>query len=607
MGLKIEDYALIGDLHTAALVGNNGSIDWLCLPRFDSEACFAALLGSERNGHWRIAPADGVEKVERHYIDGTLILVTEFENEWGRVRVTDFMPVRQQTPDVIRIVEGLHGRVPMEMELVMRFDYGEVVPWVRRTEHGLVAIGGPNALILRTPIHVRGENLKTLARFEVAAGEKIPFTLSWFPSHHATPPKPLDAERELARGQAWWIEWSNVCSFDGEARDAVMTSLLVLRSLIYEPTGGIVAAPTTSLPEKLGGVRNWDYRFCWVRDATLSLYALLTSGYTKEAARWRDWLLRAVSGEPAKLQIMYGVSGERRLTELELDWLDGYEGSKPVRIGNEASNQFQLDVYGEMADMLYTGRKLGMETSPFGEQLAVQVMNFLESEWQQPDDGIWEVRGGRQDFVHSKVMAWTAFDRTIKIAKMVDLAPADMVQRWQQTREEIHAEVLREGYDADRSTFTQYYGSNTIDASCLLIPQVGFLPATDERVVGTVEAVERELLVDGFVQRYSTGDADNPDGLPPGEGAFLPCSFWLADCYCLMGRGADARQMFDRLLAIRNDVGLLAEEYDTDNKRLVGNFPQAFSHVGLINTAYNVTDHGPAHRRAEECEDQDSG
>jgi GH15 family glucan-1,4-alpha-glucosidase len=595
MALRIEDYAMIGDLHTAALVGNDGSIDWLCLPRFDSGACFAALLGDEGNGRWTLAPAGGVKKVTRSYIEGTLILRTEFETEDGTVRLTDFMPPRGEAPDIARVIEGVSGRVPMKARLVVRFDYGSIVPWMRRDGDGdLIAIAGPDALCLRTPIHLHGEDLVHTADFVVEQGETVPFVLSWYPSHHK-PPRRLDAVRELGATERSWRQWSDRCRVGDAPRESVVTSLTVLRGLIYEPTGGIVAAPTTSLPEQLGGVRNWDYRYCWVRDATLTLYALMVAGYTREAGRWRDWLLRAVAGSPTEMQIMYGVGGERRLDEFEVDWLDGYQGAKPVRIGNDASKQFQLDVYGELADMLYTARRLGMPPAETAWQVGLATQGFLAEKWQQADDGIWEVRGGRQHFVHSKVMAWCAVDRTIRSAELFRLeGPID---EWKRLRAEIHEQVCREGFNSERGAFTQYYGSKSLDASTLLIPQVGFLPADDERVIGTVEAVMRELMVDGFVMRYSTDGPGEVDGLPPGEAAFLPCSFWLADDLCLMGRRDEARALFERLLSIRNDVGLLSEEYDQQAKRLVGNFPQAFSHVGLVNTAHNLAGAGAAHHR----------
>ncbi|MEX0746242.1 MAG: glycoside hydrolase family 15 protein [Phycisphaeraceae bacterium] len=594
--MRIEDYAMIGDLHTAALVGNNGSIDWLCLPRFDSGACFASLLGDERNGHWQLAPAGGIKNVSRRYREGTLILETEFETEDGTVLLTDFMPPRGEAPDIVRVVECTRGRVPMAMQLVIRFDYGANIPWVRREGGDLLAITGPNALRLRTPVHSHGKDFKTVSDFVVEQGDRVPFVLSWYESHKQ-PPKALDGVHEVAATEKWWRKWSDRCKFEGGASEAVMTSLLVLRGLIYEPTGGIVAAPTTSLPEQLGGVRNWDYRYCWVRDATLTLYALVMAGYVEEAGRWRDWLLRAVSGDPANMQIMYGLAGERRLTEFELDWLPGYEGSKPVRIGNKASEQFQLDVYGELADVLFAARKAGMEQHDYGWSVQAKVIEFLEASWKQPDDGIWEVRGPRRNFTHSKVMAWAVFDRAIRGMKHFGIeGPVD---RFKRLRKEIHEQICREGFDPDRNTFTQYYGSKELDASCLLIPQVGFLPADDPRVHGTVGAIQRELMVDGFVMRYSMdGATAGVDGLPPGEAAFLPCSFWLADALTLMGRRDEAQEVFDRLLSVRNDVGLLSEEYDTQAKRLVGNFPQAFTHVGLVGTAHNLADHGPAHHRS---------
>ncbi len=598
MPLPLEDYALIGDTQTAALVGKDGSIDWLCIPRFDSPACFAALLGEPGHGRWVMAPAGGVRSVSRRYSDHSLVLETDFETADGAVRVIDFMPPREPDPDVVGIVRGLRGRVPMRMQLVIRFDYGSVVPWVRRLNGTLACIAGPDGLCLRTPVETRGEDLTTVAEFWVSEGDRVPFVLTWYPSNEP-PPREIEAERALEDTAVWWREWSSRCEYDGEWRDAVVRSLTVLKALTYGPTGGIVAAPTTSLPEQLGGVRNWDYRYCWLRDATFTLYALLTAGYTGEARAWRDWLLRAVAGDPADLQIMYGPAGERRLPELPLDWLPGYEGSRPVRTGNAATEQLQLDVFGEVMDALHQARRAGIEAQEPAWALQRKLLEFLEDGWRQPDEGIWEVRGPRRDFTHSKVMAWVAFDRAVKAVERFDrVGPID---RWKRLRAEIHEEVCREGFDADRNAFVQFYGSDLLDASLLMIPLVGFLPAADPRVRGTIEAIERELCADGFVLRYPTSEETAAvDGLPPGEGAFLPCTFWLADCLSLLGRRDEARRVFDRLLAIRNDVGLLAEEYDTERRRLVGNFPQAFTHVGLVNTAYNLSKPGgPAEDRCE--------
>jgi GH15 family glucan-1,4-alpha-glucosidase len=598
MALRLEDYGLIGDMQTAALVGKDGSIDWLCMPRFDSGACFAALLGEPEHGRWLLAPAGDVRKVERRYRGHSLILETTFETADGAIRVIDFMPPRERDPDVIRIVEGVRGRVPVRMQLVIRFDYGSIVPWVRRLNGTLACVGGPDALCLRTPVETYGENLTTVADFWVAEGERVPFVLTWYPSNEP-PPRELEADRSLEETEVFWSEWASRCEYDGEWRDDVMRSLTVLKALTYAPTGGIVAAPTTSIPEAIGGVRNWDYRYCWLRDATFALYALLISGYTAEARAWRDWLLRAVAGDPADLQIMYGPAGERRLTELELPWLPGYEGSKPVRIGNAASDQLQLDVYGEVLDAMHQARRAGLEPYDTAWSLQAKMLDYLEQLWQEPDEGIWEVRGPRRDFVHSKVMAWVAFDRAVKAVERYD-RPGD-VERWRRCRHEIHQEVCREGFDAELGSFVQSYGSKILDASLLMIPLVGFLPANDPRVRGTIEAVERELCRDGFVLRYPIGDEiADVDGLPPGEGAFLPCTFWLVDCLHLIGRQDEARQIFRRLLALRNDLGLLSEEYDTQARRLVGNFPQAFTHVGLVNSAYNLSKPGgPAEARCD--------
>jgi GH15 family glucan-1,4-alpha-glucosidase len=591
----IEDYGVVGDTHTAALIGRDGSVDWLCFPRFDSGACFAALLGDERHGRWLLAPAGGVRQIVRRYRPGTLVLETDFETETGTVRIVDCMPPRQKHPNLVRIVQGLGGRVAMRMQLVVRFEYGSIVPWVSQ-RHGLLsAVAGPDALTLRSPTETRGEHLKTEAEFAVSAGESVPFVLTWHVSYERAP-RAIDPHRAVAETEAWWREWSSRCSYEGQWRDAVERSLIVLKALTYAPTGGIVAAATTSLPEQLGGVRNWDYRYCWVRDATFALYALMMAGYTGEARAWRDWLVRAVAGQPKQMQIMYGVAGERRLTELELGWLPGYEASAPVRIGNGAALQYQLDVYGELMDALHQARRAGIPAHPTAWHVQRVLLDFLESSWREPDEGIWEVRGPRRHFTHSKVMAWVALDRAVKAVEQVGLeGPVD---RWRGLRDEIHGEVCREGYDAERETFTQYYGSSELDASLLRIPLVGFLPPSDPRVAGTVEAVQRELLHDGFVRRYSTNT--EVDGLPAGEASFLACTFWLADNLALRGRHREARRLFERVLDLRNDLGLLSEEYDAAARRLVGNFPQALSHVGLVNTAYNLTTiRGPAeHRRS---------
>jgi GH15 family glucan-1,4-alpha-glucosidase len=586
----LEDYALIGDTHTAALVSKSGSIDWLCLPRFDSSACFAALLGDESHGRWLLTPAGGVKDVRRRYRGDTLVLETEFHTEDGVVRVLDCMPHREHRPDLVRIVEGVEGRVPMRLQLIVRFDYGTTIPWVRERDHRFWAIAGPNALVIDTPVHLRGEGFTTVAEFDVASGDRVPFVLSWYPSHEE-PPAPRDPFEALSQTEEKWTDWSARLEPATEWREAIIRSLVTLKALTYQPTGGIVAAPTTSLPEQLGGVRNWDYRYCWLRDATFTLYSLLVAGYKDEARSWREWLLRAVAGEASKLQIMYGAAGERWLNEIEVDWLPGYEGSAPVRVGNAAVNQFQLDVYGEVLDSLHEARRQGLAEDPNDWQLQQQILEFLESHWDEPDEGLWEIRGDRRHFTHSKIMAWVAFDRAVKAVEELDL-DGD-VAKWKSVREEIHREVCREGFDADRNAFTQYYGAKQLDASLLLAPLVGFLPPTDERIKGTITAIEKELSVDGFVMRYSE-DREDIDGLPKGEGAFLACSFWLVDCLALIGREEDARTLFERLLGIRNDVGLLSEEYDVERNRLVGNFPQAFSHVALANSAHNLSAAAPA-------------
>ncbi|MEO6807741.1 MAG: glycoside hydrolase family 15 protein [Isosphaeraceae bacterium] len=584
MTCRIEDYGLIGDCLSAALVGRDGSIDWLCLPHFDSAACFAALLGKPEHGRWRIAPRCEVKATSRRYRDGTLVLETDIETAEGAVRLIDFMPLRSDAPDVVRIVEGRRGQVPMHMDLTVRFDYGSITPWVRRTEKGLSMIAGPDMIRLVTPVETQGKDMVTVADFTVSAGERIPFVMTWYPSYRSEP-RDNHPEKALLETEAWWREWSGRCTHQGPWREAVVRSLITLKALTFAPTGGIVAAPTTSLPEQIGGVRNWDYRFCWLRDATFTLFSLLNAGYEDEAAAWRDWLLRAAAGSPDKLQIMYGLDGRRRLTEETLDWLPGYEGSTPVRAGNAAHDQFQLDVYGELFDVMNLVRRNGLEIKEEGwGRVAVALLEFLESNWAQPDEGIWEVRGPRRHFTHSKVMAWVAFDRAVKAVDQFGLAgPRD---RWASLRDTIHQQVCRDGYNGETGSFVQYYGSKQLDASLLIMPHVGFLPATDPRVVSTVEAIERDLMTDGFVARYK--NAETLDGLPPGEGAFLPCSFWMADVLELIGRGDDARRMFERLLGLCNDLGLISEEYDPHLKRLVGNFPQAFTHVSLINTAVNL-------------------
>jgi GH15 family glucan-1,4-alpha-glucosidase len=586
LAARIEDYGLIGDLQSVALVSRYGCIDWLCFPRFDSGAIFASLLGDAENGHWTIQPEEDFQSTGRRYRGDTLVLETELETQSGAVRLVDFMPPRGKAPDVVRIVEGVRGSVDMRMELALRFDYGSIVPWVRNIEGALVGVAGPDGVTLRTPVELVGRDLRTFAEFTVREGERVPFVLTWFPSNESLP-EPVDAEEALSDTVAYWKDWARSCTLTGRWRDAVLRSLLTLKALTYAPTGGIVAAPTTSLPEALGGVRNWDYRYCWLRDATLTLLAFLRAGYLDEARQWRDWLLRAIAGSPTDIQVMYGVAGERRLTEVELPWLAGYEGSRPVRIGNGASDQLQLDVYGEVIDALHTSRTKGLEASDDAWSIATKLFEGLESGWRDPDEGIWEVRGPRRHFTHSKVMAWVAFDRAVKaIEKLGRDGPID---RWRATRDEIKADVLANGYNAELGAFVQYYGSDRLDASLLLIPLVGFLPARDERFVGTVKAIERDLMRDGFVERYRA-DAENVgvDGLPPGEGVFLPCSFWLVAVLARLGRLDEAVELYERLLSLRNDLGLLSEEYDPERKRLIGNFPQAFTHLALVETAFTL-------------------
>lgn len=582
---RLEDYAVIGDTQAMALVGRSGSIDWLCLPRFDSGACFAALLGTPRHGRWLLAPAGAVQKIERRYRESSLVLETTFHTSEGAVRVVDAMPLRDRNPDVVRLVEGISGTVRMRLELVIRFDYGHIVPWVQTIDGRLRAIAGPDALVLTTPVRTHGEEMATVAELDVHAGEAVPFALTWYPSHERVP-EPVDVGRAIDDTDRYWRAWSSRCRDRGRYREDIVRSLIALKALTYAPTGGIVAAGTTSLPESLGGVRNWDYRYCWLRDATFTLYALMHGGYREEASAWRDWLLRAVAGDPSKLQIMYGASGERRLDERTLEWLPGYEGSRPVRIGNAAAGQLQLDVYGEVLDAFHQARRLGIPPDPASWRLQTAICDWLESSWNQPDEGLWEIRGPRRDFTHSKVMAWVAMDRAVKAVEHFGMeGPVD---RWREVRAAIHADVCRRGYDAQLGTFTEAYGSKRLDASLLLMPSVGFLPASDPRVRATIAAIEKTLLHDGFVMRYLTSEGQSSDGLPGREGAFLACSFWLADAYVLSGREAEAAALFERLLALRNDVGLLSEEYDVRRRRLVGNFPQAFSHVALINTARSL-------------------
>lgn len=623
MGALIEDYALIGDTQTCALVSRDGAVDWLCVPRFDSPACFSALLGDSNNGRWRITPVHQVRSMSRTYRGDTLVLETEYVTDTGTVALIDFMPVRDdQDPSVIRIVEGRAGKVSMAMGLVIRFDYGSTIPWVQSVPGGIDAVGGADGLTLHTSVPVRGQDYTTMGLFDVHAGERVPFTLTWHPSYRPAPPE-FSADRALDETEAWWRNWSAGSSYDGLWKRQVMRSLITLKALTFAPSGGIVAAATTSLPEYIGGVRNWDYRYCWLRDATFALNALLDAGYDDEAEAWALWLRRAVAGHPGALQIMYGVTGERRLTETELDWLDGYEDSKPVRVGNAASDQFQLDVYGEVLDMFHTVLD-GKGLSNNSLNLIRAIVQHVARVWVDPDDGIWEIRGTRRHFVHSKVMAWVAIDRWVKIIERLGLD--DPVEQWRDLRDEIHREVSEKGYNPALQSFTQYYGSDQLDASLLMLGLVGFLPPSDPRLVGTIEAVQRELLVDGFVLRYRTdvrpgADTDRPldsqqaeatdkgavadtvDGLPPGEGSFLLTTFWLVDNLVLIGRIHEARELFEKLLGLANDVGLLAEEYDVAASRFVGNFPQAFSHIGVVNSAANLsgaarTALGPLARRA---------
>jgi GH15 family glucan-1,4-alpha-glucosidase len=580
----IEDYAMLGDLYSAALVSRSGAIDWLCLPRFDSPACFAALLDDEGAGIWRIGPARGGPADRRRYRGDSLVLESEWDTPEGTVRLIDCMPERAQAPDVVRVVEGISGRVPMRMVLRLRFDYGHVVPWLRREGEDLTAIAGPDAVWLRTPVELVERDLGTTAEFEVEAGQRVPFVFTYGPSYEPRPDL-VDAYRAIADTETYWSDWISQCRYRGRWRDAVRRSLVVLKALSYAPTGGIVAAATTSLPEQLGGPRNWDYRYCWLRDATFTLQALLGTGYVSEAKAWREWLIRAVAGDPAKLQISYGLDGARRLPEQEVPWLSGYEASRPVRIGNASAGQFQLDVWGEVLDGLHLGRAAGLHVEDAAWDLQRSLLDFLESHWHDPDNSLWEVRGPQRHFVHSKVMAWAGVDRAVRAVEDNHLdGPVD---RWRALRDKIHDDVCANGYDADRNTFTQCYGSAELDAALLLIPRVGFLPWRDARVVGTINAVRDELCRDGLMLRYRTEQSD--DGLAGREGAFLACSFWLADALSGIGRTEEATELFERLLGLRNDVGLLSEQYDTTHCRQVGNTPQAFSMVGLINTARHLS------------------
>ncbi len=600
--LPIEDYALIGDCNTTALVGRNGSIDWLCWPRFDSAACFAALLGAPGNGRWLLAPAGKDVQVSRDYRDGGLVLETVFTTPGGSVALLDFMVPELGNSTIVRIVQGRSGRVDMAMDLAFRFDYGSSVPWVTRNEDAdaLVAISGPEMTVLRTPIALNGRDLRTVAEFSVAAGEQVPFVLTHAASHMPVPPA-LDAGEALARTDRYWSEWSRRCTYKGEHSKAVHRSLLVLKALTYHPTGGIAAAATTSLPEQLGGSRNWDYRYCWLRDATLTLFSLMNAGYYDEAGAWRDWLHRAIAGSPDQIQIMYGIAGERRLAEWEAKWLPGYQGASPVRIGNAASEQLQLDIFGEVTEALHQARSGGLTATPDSWNLQCAIIKHLETIWQQPDEGIWETRGGRQQFTYSKVMVWVAFDRMVKDAEEHGLDGP--VEHWKKVRDQIRATVLERGFHAGKNSFIQHFDTDELDASLLLIPLVGFLPHDDPRVRGTTAAIERELLQDGFVLRYNT--TDSKDGLPPGEGAFLACSFWLVDNWHMQDRQDDARALFEKLLSLRNDLGLMSEEYDPAAKRMTGNFPQAFSHTALISSVMNMAQGGPAQLREAEAEASD--
>jgi GH15 family glucan-1,4-alpha-glucosidase len=593
----IESYALVGDMQTAALVSRTGSIDWLCVPRFDSPACFAALLGDEDNGFWRLAPT-GAERCTRRSYDGhTLVLHTDWETADGVVRVIDFMPLRGQAPDVVRIVEGLSGRVEMSCAIRIRFDYGALMPWVRRIDGGFSATAGPDSVYLRTPVSLQGRDYTHTATFTVSKGERVPFVLTWQASNLPAPDQ-IDPEQALEQALRYWRDWSSQCRYDGEWSDAVMRSIITLKALIYEPTGGVVAAATTSLPEALGGDRNWDYRYCWLRDASMMLQGMVYNGHFEEARAWREWLLRAIGGDPKKLRIMYGLGGERRLAEQEVEHLSGYAGSSPVRIGNAASEQRQLDVYGEVLDTLHLDRASGLSPEHDAWAMQLGLLGYLESIWAEPDSGLWEMRGEPQHYVHSKVMAWVGFDRAVRAVEQFGLdGPVD---RWRRVRDEIHAQVCDKGFDKKRNTFTQYYGSKALDAATLLLPQVGFLPGDDPRIIGTIDAVQEDLLVDGFLRRYDNDEAK--DGFDSEEASFVVCTIWLADTLHLAGREDEAREVFERVLAIRNDVGLLAEEYDPRQKRQLGNVPQAYSHVGLVNTARALSRHGRAAGRVHRHE-----
>jgi GH15 family glucan-1,4-alpha-glucosidase len=585
MTAKIEDYALIGDCQTAALVDKSGSIDWLCWPAFSSEACFAKLLGTDENGFWKIAPCGGEWKTTRKYREHTLIVESVFEGADGAVRLTDFMPVRGKYSDVVRVVEGIRGTVQMQMELCLRFDYGRTVPWVTRVDDGVRAIAGPNLAILRSSVETRGENLKTMAEFAVRGGERQWFVLTYGQSHEEDP-EPIDHEQAFKDTEAFWLEWAGKLNYEGKYRDIVERSLITLKAMTYLPTGGVVSAVTTSLPECIGGLRNWDYRYCWLRDTTFTLLALSNAGYYDEAVAWQDWLLRALAGSPDQVQIMYGLRGERQLQEWEIEWLPGYEESRPVRIGNAASMQVQLDIYGEMLDSFFHAQhKMGRHTED-DFRVLVLLLDHLETIWQEPDEGIWETRGGPQQFTYSKMMAWVAFDRAVMLAEQMNYeAP---LEKWKAIRDTLHQQICERGFSAKKDSFVQAYGSEELDASLLLMPLVGFLPGDDPRVRSTVEAIRRELMRDGLVLRYDTSRTQ--DGLPPGEGVFLACSFWMVSSLKVVGREEEAVKLFEHLLSLTNDLGLLSEEYDPRGKRLVGNYPQSFSHIALVNAAYDLED-----------------
>ncbi len=593
MASKIEDYALIGDCETAALVSREGSIDWLCWPDFSSGACFAALLGSQKHGYWRICPASAGWKSSRKYRDHTLILETTFETAHGTVRLIDFMPIRERNSDVVRVVEGIRGKMSLSMALSLRFDYGRTVPWVTAIHGGIRAVAGPSVTILHASVPVHGENLHTVAKFTVGKGDRVWFTLTYGESFKPDP-RPIDPEQALKDTEEFWKRWASHLKYEGRYTDAVERSLITLKAMTFRPTGGQVAAITTSLPEAIGGARNWDYRYCWLRDTTFTLLAMTTAGYFEEATSWQDWLIRAVAGSPDQVQIMYGLKGERQLAEWEADWLPGYENSRPVRVGNAAASQVQLDIYGELLDTFFHAlHGMGRHTSN-NFRVLMLLLKHLETTWQLPDEGIWETRGGPQQFTYSKVMAWVAFDRAILIAKK--LGSDAPIAKWQKLRDTIHDQICRKAFNKEKNSFVQSYGSRQLDASLLLMPIVGFLPAADPRMRGTIEAIERDLMPGGFVLRYDTSKVR--DGLPPGEGVFLACSFWMVSCLKAIGRIGDARRLFDRLLALRNDVGLLSEEYDVGRKRLVGNFPQAFSHISLVNAAFDLEHEDEPHHRA---------